>query len=187
MDTLKPWEEKGSPYPTKAKYFSFIRSNLRSMWKGYRLKTEFTQARRFAKVIGTLKTGPKAGQPKTQWYAECDQCRCETPCTNMQVDHITPAGSLKEYSDASGFIERMLCSTKGMQYLCIPCHQVITHAEKKGFSLEVAEIDLQAIKYMKMDTSDQIKMLLPFSAYAEISNAKKRKERFFDLIAKELL
>lgn len=98
---------------TEARYFGFIRSALRSAFQKWGPKHE---AKKRAKV-----------QYNTYVCAHCDKWYASS---QVEVDHIKPAGSLKKFDDLPGFVERMFCEAEGFQVLCKECHQVKTNKEK---------------------------------------------------------
>jgi 5-methylcytosine-specific restriction endonuclease McrA len=100
---------------TEARFFGFIRSALRSAFQKWGPKHE---ARRNAKLAYNT--------------YECAACGDTFGSKDVQVDHIVPAGSLKEFSDLPGFVERMFCEVDGFQVLCKDCHQVKTNEERKS-------------------------------------------------------
>lgn len=50
----------------------------------------------------------------------------------VQVDHIIPAGSLKNAEDAAGFINRLFVGPDKLRILCIGCHKHITKEQRNG-------------------------------------------------------
>jgi len=100
---------------TEARYFSFIRSALRSAFQKWGPKHE---AKKLAK------------RGYNQY--ECAHCGEIYGNKDTEVDHIEPAGSLKAYDDLPAFVERMFCEVDGFQVLCKACHQVKTNAERKA-------------------------------------------------------
>ena len=100
---------------TEARYFSFIRSALRSAFQKWGPKHE---AKKLAK------------RGYNQY--ECAHCGEIYGNKDTEVDHIQPAGSLKAYDDLPAFVERMFCEVDGFQVLCKACHQVKTNAERKA-------------------------------------------------------
>ena len=100
---------------TEARYFSFIRSALRSAFQRWGPKHE---AKKLAK------------RGYNQY--ECAHCGEIYGNKDTEVDHIEPAGSLKAYEDLPSFVERMFCEVEGFQVLCKACHQVKTNAERKA-------------------------------------------------------
>ena len=99
---------------TEARYFSFIRSALRSAFQKWGPKHE---AKKLAK------------RGYNQY--ECAHCGEIYGNKDTEVDHIEPAGSLKAFEDLPAFVERMFCEVDGFQVLCKACHQVKTNEERK--------------------------------------------------------
>ncbi len=92
----------------------FLRSALRraSMrWKP--IYTTRNAARRLYK-------GPNKRQ---KYEYKCAKCKKHYPNKKIQVDHITPVGSLKTLSDLPGFVGRLFCAVDGLQVLCLVCHK----------------------------------------------------------------
>ena len=98
---------------TEARYFGFIRSALRAAFRKWGPKHDAKQA-------------AKVGY-NTYVCAHCDGWY---GASQVEVDHIVPAGSLKTFDDLAGFTERLFCEADGFQVLCKDCHQVKTNAEK---------------------------------------------------------
>ena len=98
---------------TEARYFSFIRSALRSAFRKWGPKHEAKQAAKVA--YNTYKCAVCDG-----WFGTKE----------VEVDHIVPAGSLRTFDDLPGFVERMFCEVEGFQVLCKECHQAKTNLEK---------------------------------------------------------
>jgi len=55
---------------------------------------------------------------------KCSICNVELKRGELQIDHITPAGTL--ISDLGGFTERLLCDASGLRATCKPCHARLT-------------------------------------------------------------
>lgn len=108
---------------TDSRYFSFIRSNLRRAWSKYPCKFEVLKdARR-----------PFTGDDKrTKWEYNCSMCDGWFKTKDVEVDHIKPAGSLKDYSDLPAFVERLFCEKSNLRVLCKPCHKQVTQAEREA-------------------------------------------------------
>lgn len=120
MMASKPFEY----YPawTKARFFSFVRSALRQAWSRYPPKYQALE------LASRPYVGPDRRQKKEFKCAVCDQWHKRS---NVEVDHIYAAGSLREYTDLPAFVERLFTSVDRLRVLCIPCHKTITQEEKK--------------------------------------------------------
>ena len=109
---------------TKARYFSFIRSALRRAASNYPVKYQVKDQARRVK--------PKGKEGRHRFEYHCAHCNEWFPDKEVEVDHIIGAGSLKEYTDLPGFVERLFCEPRGMQILCKPCHQLKTNDERRA-------------------------------------------------------
>lgn len=105
---------------SEAAYWGSVRSALR---KAFRYWKPATQAK--------MKARRKyEGENKRQrWEYQCNHCKKWFMDKFTQIDHVTPAGSLKCPEDLAGFLER-LTPEKGFQLLCKGCHQLKTNMER---------------------------------------------------------
>ena len=109
---------------TKSRYFQFIRSTLRSAFNRYPVK--FAAKKAAEKTV----TGHKH-----RYEYKCAECMKWFKGNEVQVDHIKPAGSLKEYADIPQFVENLFCEVDNLQLLCKECHKAKTAAERKARSI----------------------------------------------------
>lgn len=105
---------------TEARYWQFIRSALRKAFSRYPVKFEAMNRDRRA-VTGK----------RHKWEYQCAECQEWFMQKEIQVDHINPAGSLKEYDDLPSFVERLFCEEDNLQVLCKPCHKLKTAKERE--------------------------------------------------------
>ena len=107
---------------TEAAFWSWIRSALRQKSRWWKPAAE---AKERAKR-------PYKGKNKRQkWEYKCAECKSYFKATEINVDHIIPAGTLKSFSDLPGFVERLFCEVEGLQVLCQCCHDKKTQLERK--------------------------------------------------------
>ena len=106
---------------TESAFWSFIRSALRQKSRWWKPITQCKlKARR-----------PYKGPNKRQKFEyQCKQCQQWFPDKQVNVDHITPAGTLRCANDLPGFVERLFCEIDGLQVLCSKCHDKKTKQEK---------------------------------------------------------
>ena len=109
---------------SKASFFSFIRSAL-------------GQKSRWWKPIAECKNNAKrayTGKSKRQkWEYQCSHCKEWFSDKEVAVDHIIEAGTLKDYDDLPGFVQRLFCEVDNLQLLCDKrldgkesCHKIKT-------------------------------------------------------------
>jgi 5-methylcytosine-specific restriction endonuclease McrA len=107
---------------TTARYFSFIRSALRQAWRKYPVKFQ---------VLNEAKRPYEGTDKRTKFVYQCNECKELFKGSEVQVDHIKPAGSLKDYTDLPAFVENLFCEADNLQVLCKACHDVKTKEERK--------------------------------------------------------
>ena len=105
---------------TKARYFSFIRGALRSAVNRYPVKH----------VAKKRAARQKKGGKRFEYL--CAECNKYYPNSQVEVDHIVPAGTLRSYEDLPKFVENLFCEPEGLQVLCKTCHQLKTNAEREA-------------------------------------------------------
>lgn len=106
---------------TKARYFGFIRSALRSAWSRYPVKWQ---------VLEAAKRKYAGKDRRIKWEYQCNSCKGWFLAKEIQVDHITPAGSLKDYTDLPKFVSNLFCESDNLQVLCKECHNTKTQEER---------------------------------------------------------
>ena len=122
---------KHYPAWSTAKFFGFLRSGLREKFNRYPVKYELLKSEAVDELTGEVyKTGKKAGQPKTLKKYKCSHCKEMFRATEVQVDHIIPAGSLQSFDDLQGFAERLFCGPENLQLVCKPCHITKTKEDR---------------------------------------------------------
>jgi 5-methylcytosine-specific restriction endonuclease McrA len=108
---------------TTARYFSFIRSALRRAWTKYPVRYQVMDKAR----------KPYTGKDKrTKWVYVCAACQKTFKSTEVNVDHIKPAGTLRTYSDLPDFVKNLFCEADNLQVLCKTCHDKKTKEERQS-------------------------------------------------------
>ena len=104
-----------------ARYFGFLRSSLRAAYSKWPPKyLTINEASR--PYVGPDKRRKKEFQ--------CAECKGWFGSSEVNVDHIIPAGSLTTFEDLPGFAERLFCGKDGLQVLCSTCHSKKTLEER---------------------------------------------------------
>jgi len=161
-----PWKEYPRIWKSKACWFTWLRGLLRKGWSKSPIKIEF---------IRTVRKRIKTEKGREIWGGECNTCKKDFPAKMMNVDHIIDAGSLNDVSDITPFVMHLLmCPKSNLQYVCVNCHKIKSHADKKGISLELSGAEKTAIKIIK---HKQDKEWIVQHGMIPESNAKKRREQ----------
>jgi len=108
---------------SESEFWSFIRSALRQKSRWWKPVSDCKQ-----KVKRPYK-GPNKRQ-KVEY--QCNYCKNWFPDKEVNVDHITPAGTLTCANDLPGFVERLFVEVEGLQVLCTTCHNKKTKQEKNA-------------------------------------------------------
>ena len=116
--------KKTPPFPghkmwTTARFWSFIRSGLRSKFNKWPPKWECLNESR--RVV--------TGQRHKYEY-RCAMCLKWWKAKEVEVDHITPVGSLKSEKDLPKFVLGLFAPRNKLQVLCRKCHKRKTASER---------------------------------------------------------
>ena len=106
---------------TNARFWSFIRSNLRLMSRKWPPIQE---------VLRDVRRPSKSRNKRLRWEYVCCECGKWFPRKEVQVEHTIPCGSLKSFDDVAKFLERMLVEKHGLSVQCKGCHQLKTNRER---------------------------------------------------------
>ena len=111
---------------TKSALMGFIRSALRAKWLRWKPRGE---ALRAAQRPLTDEDRAKHGNRIKSVYL-CCKCGNRFPQKEVEVDHIVPCGTMKDWPDVGPFAERLFVEVDQLRVVCKPCHLTITQQEK---------------------------------------------------------
>lgn len=106
---------------------AYLRSVLRRAWLRSPYRSEVLKNKRFYR-----KTKIRNSY-RNVYFVNCDSCGERFRLYDVQVDHIVPCGSLKDWSDLPRFCERLF-DEDNMQVLCKECHAKKTASERANRS-----------------------------------------------------
>ena len=73
-----------------------------------------------------------ARSARAKWEYKCAHCRKWWLRREVEVDHIEPCGSMRDYAEIPWWIENYLCEeVEGFQVLCKSCHRKKTARERE--------------------------------------------------------
>lgn len=110
------------PAWSEARFWSFIRSALRSAWSRYPPKYI---------VVANARRVSQSANKKLKWEFQCNECKDWFPQKETSVDHIKPAGTLRCYEDLPKFVEQLFVGVDDLQVLCSACHASKTLKERQ--------------------------------------------------------
>jgi hypothetical protein len=171
--TETPWEDNNW---TKARYFSFIRSALRSATMKYPAKQKYLESMCRKAPVGS----------RAKKLVNCEECDLVMAKSHAHVDHIIPCGALKNFSDIERFASTLFCGVGNFAVLCKMCNEVYAYADKQKISFSEAKIEKEVIALMKSLSILNQKEYSKQRGYSEadVSNATKRKNCLREIIKK---
>lgn len=110
------------PLWTEARFWAFVRSALRQAWNRWPPK--------YAALESAARPyeGKDSRQKKEYLCSACNEWHKRK---DVEVDHIEPAGKLREYADLPDFVRRLLVGADKLRVLCKRCHLAVTKEQKK--------------------------------------------------------
>lgn len=118
MPTKTP-SNKNYPEWSDAKFWSFVRSGLRAKWVKWPPRYEVLKDSR-REVSGK----------RHRWEVRCSVCKKWWQQKHIQVDHIEPVGTLKDYSHLAEFVRKLFVPKEKLRAVCKTCHLGITNKHK---------------------------------------------------------
>lgn len=178
-DSYAPWEETDL-WKNKSQFMTWVRGKLRgAIWSKWPLKNELKRDKRYP----VSEADNPEGWGRTKFLIDCELCGKPEGVSKIEVDHISPAGSLIDYTDLTFFFFRLLCSKDNMRLLDKECHALVTLSDKKGITIEQARIEKQVTSFTKLDVAKQKKLLQDAGfSLSETSNAAKRKKLYKEIV-----
>jgi len=111
-------------------------------------------------------------------------CHKDFVLKDIQVDHITPAGSLQKTEDIQGFVERLLYVTEGdLRLVCKGCNAALAMGDKYDMTYEEALVEKLAINLIKNKIDKEY--ILSKNAIPA-SNQKARRVQIIELLKEEM-
>lgn len=106
---------------TEAQFWQAIRSCLRRMSRFWKPARAALHAARF----------PCKGPRGQKWAYLCHDCKKPFPRKQVQIDHVVPCGTLKDFEHVGEFIRRLTPEdVNAYAVRCLTCHQEKTNAER---------------------------------------------------------
>ena len=170
---LKGLNDDGSM--SEKKMCTQIRSAIRGVWMKHPVKLAYLFSHTYP---------DKNPATRTKWLGDCALCKGSFKQGDLQIDHIKGEHSLLTLDDVVPFANSILGVTqKDLRLLCIPCHEVVTYAERYHMSIEEATAEKAVIAKLKQTVAKQ-KAELKKAGYkpVDISNADKRRVCYRELL-----
>lgn len=140
-------EENKDVWKTESELYAWIRGGIRlGLWNKSPIKIKYINKHR----IRIPNPNPR-GRVAEVWGGECNVCNKLFVQSDLQVDHVLGGNySIKAISDIQEFVESVsIVLDNELQFVCKPCHGVLSYAAKQGVSFEKARAIKLAIEYEK--------------------------------------
>ena len=185
----KFWNFPGSIWKTESAWFSWIRSALRRSWNRHPTKI----AKLKKELIQIPNPNPKSSNRfPTVKGGKCSCCGGVFPLSGgkkegkhkvtIQVDHLEPAGSLRDIKHLQGFVERLFCvGLEDLALICSVCNKTKDYAQKSGLLFEEAKIEKEAIEIQKQKNDVQ---WLKDNGLTPAKNAALRRKQLVEAMTK---
>lgn len=172
---LEPWEVEGSPWKTKAAFFTWLRGGLRrAIWEKYPLKIKFKES--------LCEKPPEDYKGRAKSGSRCSLTGEWTPKSYLEVDHIVGNASCRGWDDVLLFIKHLCTLPENMQLVSKDAHKIKSYADKHNISFEEAYIIKMAIDIIK---NKKDKQFFEQRSLDIPSNLEKRRKAIIEILFSE--
>lgn len=145
---LEPWEEYPAVWPTKAKFFAWLRGCFRkAVWNRYPGKVLFKN-----KVCGPP---PADYSGRAKSGAPCALTGIWTGKSALEIDHIKGEASLRDWCDVESFVRHLCATESNLQAVSKDAHKIKSYSERVGITFAEAVIEKQVIAFGKESVEKQ--------------------------------
>jgi len=138
----EPWKWYPEIWPTKSKFFTFLRGSLRNaVWNRSPIKITFKNE--------SCEPPPKGYVGKAKSGQFCALSGEWEGKSKLEVDHTEGNISLIEEEDIILFIKHLIPPPNSLQLVKKDAHKIKSYAEKQGISYEQAVAEKKAIDLIK--------------------------------------
>lgn len=142
MVKWEPWVDYPDIWPTKAKFFTYLRGSLRNaVWNKSPVKIIYKN--------GACSKPPEGYTGKAKSGAYCALSGVWEGKSKLDVDHCVGNVSLQKEEDILDFIKHLIPPPNSLQLVTREAHKVKSYSEKQGISFKEAEAQKTAIALCK--------------------------------------
>lgn len=138
-----PWVDYPSVWPTRAKFYSWLRGSLRNaVWNRSPIKIIFKNgacSKPPLNYVGKAKSGSYCAL-SGEWQGK----------SILEVDHISGNVPLNCEGDILGFIQHLIPPPNSLQLVTKEAHKVKSYAERMGITYIEATAEKKAIELIKL-------------------------------------
>ena len=172
MGAKEPWEAYPDVWPTKSKFFTWLRGAFRkAVWSHYPGRIKFKNAhcdRPPEGYTGRAKSGAYCAL-SGEWAGK----------SALEVDHIIGEASLRDWADVESFVRHLCPTDDNMQLVSKEAHKIKTYSQRMGITYEEAVLEKEVIAFKKLSATEQRNVLQNTQKYATIATTiKGRTEQY---------
>jgi len=169
---MEPWEQCPDVWPTKAKFFQWMRGQMRRAWSRHPVKVSYMHNHRERVPLGSKTAKNPTG---LVWGCRCEHCNEMKRQPECEVDHIEAAGSFKGWDDFEAWMHKLMhINWDSIRVVCKDCHRIISYAERTGMTFEEAKLEKEVITFTKISAAEQNHLLYTYGITG-MTNAKQRR------------
>lgn len=169
VDKWEPWVWYPEIWPTKSKFFTYLRGSLRkAVWNLSPIKISYKNS-----VCGPPPEG-YTGKAKSGAY--CALSGEWEGKSKLQIDHVNGNVPLNDEEDILGFLKHLVPPPNSLQPVTKEAHKIKSHAEKRGIPYQQAVIEKEVISVCKGRGNPEIPWLEE-RGIIPATNKTKRKEQ----------
>ena len=164
---MEPWEKYPEIWKTESSFFVYLRGHLRNLWQHYPAKIVWKKSQMVKPPVGYTGRAKSLGR--------CTYCDEWFAASNLEVDHITQAGSCNSWETSNQFLHNLLNCNDNWCLACTPCHKIKSYSERTGLSFDDAALQKDVILIMKQPTKEIQEFISSYGDFLR-GNSKERKE-----------
>lgn len=174
MSDWKPWEDYPDIWPTKSKFFTYLRGALRqAVWNKSPIKITFKNK--------ACSKPPEGYTGKAKSGAYCALSGVWEGKSKLEVDHKSGNVSINDEDEILNFIKHLIPPPNSLQCVTREAHKIKSYSEKSGKSFEDSIIEKQVIAICK---AKEDKSFLISKGVTPAQNQKLRKEQLREVLRK---
>lgn len=175
MSNWEPWLWYPEVWPTKSKFYTWLRGCLRNaVWNKSPIKIIFKNE--------GCSSPPEGYTGRAKSGAYCALSGEWEGKSKLEVDHIEGNVSLLEEENIIEFIKHLIPPPNSLQLVTKDAHKVKSYAEREGISYEEAVIQKKAIQ---LEKDKQDKAFILDRGKMPAKNKKDRREQLIRLLWEE--
>ncbi len=175
LTSREPWKEYPEFWPTEAKFWSWLRGNIRrGLWEKSPIKLQYKN--------DNCEKPPEGYEGRAKSGGYCALSGVWTGKSKLEIDHCTGNVSLLCWEDLVPFIMHMIPERGTLQMVDKEMHKVKSYSERMGIDFREA---LAVKKAIELEKTKKVVAFLSEYGIIPASNAKQRRQQVIDKLLGE--